>query len=93
MEGEDRVESTLERLEERGTGLGQAAADHDRLGRQQGDGVRDVEREPVQGALPDLSRLDVATVRPVKNVLRAGDNLAGRLAVAPGDGAGRGNGL
>ena len=55
--------------------------------------MREVEREGIQGALPDLTRRYVTPGRAIQHVLRPGDDLTGRMGVAPGDGTGRGNGL
>ena len=93
MKGEHRIQAPLERLKEHRTGLRQPAADHDRLGGQQSDRVREVERERIQGALPDLPGGNVATGRPLQNILRTGDDLPAHLGVTPGDGARRSNGL
>ncbi len=74
--------------------LGEPAADHDRLGR---DGRRELgerERERRRRASSHTrDRVGVARLREREHLAGARHRLAGALRVAPGDGAGRGDGL
>src|SRR5437763_688740 len=60
-----RIEETVERIEERGTGFGDAAAENDDLRVERIDKRDDPAREPTYRPQPDRRRLGVASaVRP-----------------------------